>query len=269
MPKQLICSIFALILLAGRPALFAGGSVVPVGTYLYADLEKVPDASGSLELRFTTSGPHRLVVAFGRKYRKDSKGRDGTTEAEREAFKPRLAELREDGRCAFFAKLPPDYYDVMVIDASTMTFHEGISLIKKALTEGVDSEREKLFTDEIRKSLGLRDDRIGGWEGFFDNKQIERIEVADRRAGVLMQQMRLDTALAESGAVLKGCIHSLDVVWVERAIAEGAGWQVINRQQLYRDEIPARTFFKHSQLPALSGIRVGARAKKVTDIALP
>ena len=88
MPKQLIASAFALLVLAGMPALFAGGSVVPVGTYLYADLEKVPDATGSLELRFTTPGPHRLVIAFGRKYRKDSKGREGTTEPEREAFKP-------------------------------------------------------------------------------------------------------------------------------------------------------------------------------------
>jgi len=78
MPKQLIASAFALLVLAGMPALFAGGSVVPVGTYLYADLEKVPDATGSLELRFTTPGPHRLVVACGRKYRKDSKGRDGS-----------------------------------------------------------------------------------------------------------------------------------------------------------------------------------------------
>jgi hypothetical protein len=100
MPKQLISSAFALLILAGMPALFAGGSVVPVGTYLYADLEKVPAATGSLELRFTTPGPHRLVIAFGRKYRKDSKGREGTTEPEREAFKPRLAELHEDARCA-------------------------------------------------------------------------------------------------------------------------------------------------------------------------
>jgi len=269
MSTQLSCCIVALFAFVSAPALFAGGSVVPVGSYLYADLEKVPDATGSLELRFTTPGPQRLVVAFGRKYRKDSKGREGTTEPEREAFKPRLAELREDGRCAFFAKLPPDYYDVMVIDASTMTFHEGISLIKNALADSIDSEREKLYIDEIRKSLGLRDDRIGGWEGFFDNKQIERIDVADNRAGVLMQQMRLGTALAESGAVLKGCIHSIDVIWVERAIAEGAGWQVINRQQVYRDEILARTFFKHSLLPTLSGIRVGTKAKKLADIALP
>ena len=84
-----------------------------------------------------------------------------------------------------------------------------------------------------------------------------------------MQQMRLGTALAESGAVLKGCIHSIDVVWVERAIDATAGWQVINRQQLYRDEIPARTFFKHIQMPELSGIRVGTREKKMPVIKLP
>lgn len=268
MPKSLAV-VVALGIVCGCAGLFAGGSVVPVGTYLYADLEKVPDAKGSLELHFTSAGPHRLVVAYGRKYRKDSKGREGSTEAEREAFKPRLAELKDDGRSAHFAKLPPDYYDIMVIDASTMAFHEGASLIKNALANPIDNALEQRYVNEIRQSLGLRDDRIGGWEGFFDTKQIERIDVADTRAGVLMQQMRLGTALAESGAVLKGCIHSLDIIWVERAMVEDAGWQVINRQQIYRDEIPSRDFFKRTHVPALAGIRVGLKPKAVTDIALP
>ena len=52
-----------LLLLAFSGMLFAGGSVVPVGTYLYADYEKLPDKPGALVLTFTTSGPKRLVVA--------------------------------------------------------------------------------------------------------------------------------------------------------------------------------------------------------------
>ena len=81
--------------------------------------------------------------------------------------------------------------------------------------------------------------------------------------------MRLGTALAESGAVLKGCIHSIDVVWIERAKVEGAGWQVLARQQLYRDEIPARTFFTHHATPGLQAIRVGLKAKHLSDVELP
>lgn len=263
-----ITRLFFSTLLAAAAA-FAGGSVVPVGTYLYADIEKLPDTPASLILTFTTPGPKRLVVAYGRKNRKDRKGRDGTNEEERGHFKPRLAKLSRDGKFARFDKLSPDYYDIIVIDSAAMTCHEGISLWESTDGEIQEGESVKGFQEEIRKSLGLRDDRIGGWEGFFDNKQIERIEVVDGRAGALMQQMRLGVSLAESGERLKGCIHSIDVVWIERAIDAKAGWQVINRQQLYRDEIPARTFFKHTRVKALSGIRIGMREKTIENIVLP
>ena len=248
---------------------FAGGSVVPVGSYLYADEEKLPDKPGALVIGFTTPGPKRLVVAYGRKNRKDRKGRDGTTEEERELYKPRLAKLANGGLFARFDKLPPDYYDIIVIDASDMQIHEGISLWDSTEAPVAEGEKVAPFQEEIRRSLGLRDDRIGGWEGFFDNKQIERIEVAEGRAGVFMQQMRLGKALAESGAVLKGCIHSVDVVWVERSLDDGkSGWQVINRQQLYRDEIEARSFFTHHRVKELSGIRIGMREKRLEGIVL-
>lgn len=256
-------------IVASCMTLLAGGSVVPVGTYLYANLDKVSNAPGALEIHFNTKGPKRLVIAYGQKYRKMRKDRDGTTEEQRENYKPRLAKLGNDGQIARFDKLPPDYYDIIVVDDSTMTIHEGISLHHEYEQEAEpDKDTIAKYQEEIRKSLGLRTDRIGGWEGFFDNKQIERIEIADVQSGVLMQQMRLGTALAESGEVLKGCIHSIDVVWVERTRTENNDWQVINRQQLYRDEIPARTFFKHIQLPEMTGIRVGRSLKKL-NINLP
>ena len=254
-------------LLAGE--LFAGGSVVPVGTYLYANEEKLPDKPGTLVITFTTPGTSRLVIAYGRKNRKDRKGRDGTNEEERELYKPRLARLADGGKSARFDKLPPDYYDIIVVDPSKMLIHEGISLWDSSEAPVAEGDKVAPFQEEIRRSLGLRDDRIGGWEGFFDNKQIERIEVAEGRAGVFMQQMRLGKALAESGAVLKGCIHSVDVVWVERSLDDGkSGWQVINRQQLYRDEIESRSFFRHVRVKGLSGIRIGVREKRIEGIAL-
>ena len=249
---------------------FAGGSVTPVGEYLYADESKLPDKPGALEVEFTTPNQHRMVVAYGRKLRKDRADRTGTNEDDRQAYKPRLAKMSDGGRKASFAKLPPDYYDIIVIDDRNMTIHEGISLWSADEEPHLSDEQAKPFIEEIRKSLGLRDDRIGGWEGFFDNKQIERIEVAAENAGVFMQQLRKGRALAESGEVLKGCIHSIDVVWVTRALDDGkSGWQVINRQQLYRNEIQSREFFKHHRVQSLTGIRVGQRLKTIKGIDLP
>jgi hypothetical protein len=245
--------------------LYAGGSVVPVGTYLYANPADKDQYKGRLTIRFNSPGRERLVIAYGRKYRKDRKAREGTSEEQREKYKPWLGKLIDDGQGAIFWNLPADYYDIVVVDPERMTVHEGLGLIN-----GNDPE---LATDdflaEIKTSLGLRTDRIGGWEAFFDNKQFERFETDGSKAGIFVQQMRLGKALAESGAVLKGCIHSIDIVWAERAVVEGAGWQVIDRQQLYRDEIPARTFFKHHFVPELQGIRIGLRQKEIDGVELP
>jgi len=259
-----------ILLLVSMADVFGGGSVVPVGEYLYADEAKLPDKPGALELTFTTPNENRMVVAYGRKFRKDRKDRKGTSEDERQALKPRLAKMTDNGRKASFGRLPPDYYDIIVIDDRNMTIHEGVSLWSMDDEPHLNDDQARPFLDEIRKSLGLRDDRIGGWEGFFDSKEICRLEVAGENAGVFMQQLRKGTALAESGAVLKGCIHSIDVVWVTRSLDDGkSGWQVINRQQLYRNEIKSKEFFAHRQLQSLCGIRVGMRRKVVENIELP
>jgi len=244
------------------------GDKVPVGEYLYADGQKLPPAPGALRVLFASPGPHRVVVAYGRRYRKDRKSRDGSVEAEREAYKPRLAELADNGTVALFRNLPPDFYDLFVIDPASMSFYEGTALHKLGRDETLSETAVAGFQEEIRQSLGLRDDRIGGWEGFFDQKRIERIEVSEGRAGVLMQQMRLGLALAESGARLKGTIHSLDVVWVERAIVAAAGWQVVNRQQIYREELVSKEFFRHQYLPELQGVRIGTQERSLGPINL-
>lgn len=243
----------------------AGGSVVPVGSYLYADSADADTYSGRLTVRFSTPGKDRLVVAWGRKYRKDRKSREGTSEEERQKFKPWQGKLVDEGAGAIFWHLPPDFYDIVVVDAGTMNVYEGISLQRESSPE----QALPKYFEEIKTSLGLRSDRIGGWDAFFDNKQFDRFETDGVRAGVFLQQMRLGVALAESGAQLKGCIHSMDVVWIERAKVEGAGWQVIQRQQLYRDEIPARTFFKHTFVTELQSVRIGTKAREVGPITLP
>ncbi|MBR0457691.1 MAG: hypothetical protein IJJ26_00500 [Victivallales bacterium] len=251
MKKYLLVFLFGLVL-----RIFAGGSYVPVGTYLYADLEKLPDAPGRLELHFPDASDQRMVVAWGRKYRKDRKERTDTKEEDRNAFKPRLAKLSNNGKTATFEKLPADFYDIVVFDLREMTVHEGIALQQESQPGG-----NPAWEKEIQKSLGLREDRIGGWEGFFDTKQHDRLEFAGERAGVFLQQMRLGKAVAESGKELQGTVHSVDVVWVERA--NNGEWQVLNRQQLLREELPSKTFFQHTFTPQLSGIRVGSRPKTI------
>ncbi len=263
MRRRHIVTVAGLVLI---PVLAMGaGSVVPVGTYLYANPAQPEQFTGRLTVRFSTPGTKRLVVAYGRKFRKDRKSREGTLETEREQFKPWQGKLAADGLAAVFPNLPADYYDLVVVDAERMTVHEGIALHR----EPDPAKATEPFFEEIRKSLGLRTDRIGGWEGFFDTKEFIRFETDGERAGVFLQQMRLGTALAESGDVLKGCIHSVDVVWVERAKVEGAGWQVVARQQLYRDEIPARTLFKSAFAAPLQGVRVGTAAKEIGPLELP
>ena len=233
-------------------------------TYLYASPENPEQYRGSLKVTFAEAGD-KLVIAYGRKFRKDRKNRDGTTEEQRQEFKPYKATMTDGGRTALFPYLPRDYYDVAVVIVDDMRFYEGLQLLRGASPEAY---KEK-YLEEVKRSLGPRSDRIGGWEGFFDTKQFERLETDGVRGAVLLQQMRLGRALAESGAVLKGCIHSIDICWVERAMVEGVGWQVVTRQQLYRGEIPSREFFRHRKLPELKGIRVGTKDKVVGPVELP
>jgi hypothetical protein len=206
-----------------------------------------------------------MVIAYGRKHRKDRYSREGTTEEERETFKPYLAEMADTGRKAVFAHLPPDLYDLIVIQVKGMTVHEGLAM---QLGAEPAQAAEALFK-EVRDTLGPRQDRIGGWDAFFDTKQFDRFEYDGTRGAVFLQQLRKGKSLAESGAAIKGCIHSIDVCWVERAKVEGVPWQVVTRQQLYRDEIESREFFRHTHLPALSGLRVGVRAREIGPVELP
>ncbi len=269
--KNSLINWLACVLVCCGGMAWGGGSVTPVGGYLYANEDKVDDAKGSLEIRFSTPSSKRMVIALGRKYRKTRTSRDGTTEVQRENFKPRLARMSQKGTVASFAKMPPDYYDIVVIESDEMMLYEGLLLHDEFLEdEKPSAEKVAEYTSQIGKSLGIGHGLIGRWEQFFDEKRIERVEPAGRQAGVFLQQMRLGEALAESGAKLQGCIHSIGMVWVEQTTDAEHTWQVINRQQLYRDEISSRNFFTYRYVKALHGIRVGTRAKVISEpIVLP
>lgn len=254
--SHLLCAALALA------ACLAGA--VRVGTYLYTDPEDLADDyEGGLTIEFAARTP-TLVVAYGRRYRKNRYSRKDTREEERAEFKPFKARLEDGGSRAVFAALPPDHYDLVVLDEQSMALWEGIDMLTDDTPAGSGERQLK----DIEDSLTAKGPGAVAWEAFFDTKRFERAESSPPKAAVFLQQMRLGPAVAESGAPIKGCIHSIDICWVEKARRD-AGWQVITRQQLYREELPKRTFFAHHHTPALQGIRVGLRQRSVGPVRLP
>ncbi len=251
------------LLLAGLTAGTAaaqdeGGKIA--GNYLYARPEAAADRAaeaGGLTVRFSTPGK-RLVVAFGWKYRKDRMSRSGSTEAQREWFKPYRAKLADEGKTAVFAVLPPDFYDIIVFDLDAMVMHEGIEMLSDDNPELAGNP----LLGEVSKTLSRPDGRISGVDAFFNEKLVDRLETDGFRAAALLQQMRTDKAFAESGDTIKGCIHSVDIFWLLKGKQEG-GWQVMNRQQIFREELTSRELFRHQFHKEMQGLRVGMQMKDV------
>ena len=262
MKRAIVAGCFtAAMLLSGTGLVWAEGEQVPVGGYLYARPADLDKATGGMTVHFATAGK-RLVIAYGRQNRKDRLSRGSLTDAEKEWVKPFKADLSDGGKTAVFPHLPPDFYDLIVIETDTMRLYEGIDL----LTEDMPDLSGGTALDQVKKSLARPTGKLSGWEGFFDAKNFERLETDGVRGAVLLQQMRLGTALAESGAQIPGCIHSIDVVWLVKGKTDEAGWQVTQRQQLFREELPKREFFHHAFKPELQGVRVGVKMKDVGTI---
>ena len=89
--KNMLTKWLACVLVCCGGMAWCGGSVVPVGGYLYANEKKLDDAKGSLEVHFATPSPRRMVIALGRKYRKTRTSRDGTTEEARRKNNGRIS----------------------------------------------------------------------------------------------------------------------------------------------------------------------------------
>lgn len=232
------------------------------GTYLYADEASLKNENASLKIRFQDS-EKKTVIAWGRKYRKPVAPRAGAKTQNREIMKPVKAETPDDFKTAFFPHLAPDFYDIIVIYHEKMLIVEGITIIP-----GGTAPETPEPLKSIAESLAIDKGKLGGWEGFFNHKKFERCEYLSPRAGVLLQQMRIGKTHEGGGAILKGTIHSLDVVWVEKALANRLGWQVRNRQQLYRSELPSQNYFKIIYSNKLNGIRIGFRAKELSPLKL-
>ncbi len=220
-------------LLLGLSPLFGKGEYN--SKYLYTETN--PNDKGAITVKIDP-GNEKVkvdrVVAFARKSRK-----------------PYLGKLSRDGKTASFQHLPIDKYDLLIVTDDT--FYDGFRLVRKHDAEALKPEAEAIAKE------------VKGIEGFFDGKVIERIEYEGAKAVVVLQQWRIGTALAESGARLKGTIHSIDLIWFEKP---HRGWQLIKRRQLYREETPRKAPLKHKFLKELSNIRVAGKGKTVT-VKLP
>lgn len=200
-------------------------------TYLYTETN--PADTGGFELRLADDAPPaRRVIAIGR--------RSGN---------PYLGELAENGKLLRWKNLPVDVYDVLIVGKQEI--YEGLQLIK----------RPKATPPAEDQAAVLKE--LNGVEGFFDQKRAERMEfesdpdaIAERGESCrLLAQMWVQehVALAESGAVLAGTIHSIDLFVFEKPVK---GWQLVRRRQLYREEENFKTPMKTYHVEALGGIRV-------------
>jgi hypothetical protein len=256
-----------LVAAATQPASRAD-EAVPVGGYLYANEAVLSDFAGSLTIHFSTPGT-RLVLAYGQKQRRELHAGQTASESDRALRKPIRARLLDQGKTAVFSNLPPDFYDVVVVDTGTMSLYEGLEMLSGSVKQLPEQEVAAQLT-EVQHSLTDDPDRLaGGWESFFDQKEFLRFETDGQDGAFLVQQTRQGTAYAESGQVIAGCIHSIDICWVRKARTAEAGWQVISRRQLYRAELESRAFFTHHFLPQLRRIRVGVRDIVIGPIELP
>jgi hypothetical protein len=207
------------------------------GEYTGKDLYTVPRPAdpGGIVLHLNAGQlPIARVVAVGR-----------------QARNPYLGVLSDGGATATFQHLPADRYDLLVVTPDA--FYEGLQLVSQPDAAAAAAEREAVVKE------------VGAIEAFFDGKAIPRLEFADDQAVCLLQQWRIGVALTEAATVIKGTIHSIDLVWFERP---NRGWQLLRRRQLYRDELAAKQPFRHQHLPALGNIRVVSATKDVT-VTLP
>ncbi len=202
------------------------------GRYLYAE----PDASHAGGIRFTVhdaSPAPVLAIAVGQRSRTPWQG-------------------TIEGRSVSFPHLPIDKYDLVIVTEKDV--YEGVRLVPNADAGRTAGEREAIEAE------------VGKIEGFFDRKEIHRVEVDGELAGTFIQQWREGVALKQSGARVPGVIHSLDLIWFEKPLT---GWQLVKRRQIYRQELALQEPLRHHFVETLSTIRVVSTVKALGTIQLP
>lgn len=234
MKLRVVLSTMLLLLLVA--AVFAKGEYN--SKYLYT---KTNDAdTGGLVLTVAKGAPtFTCAVAVGRK------GHD-----------PFLGTLTAGGTVARWEHLPVDVYDVLLIGDTD--YYEGLRLVREpdAALKGAEG------------TLVEREINNPAWEGFFDRKLIERLEMQEEDAYVLLQEWRAGTALTQGADVIKGTIHSLMLVYLTRP---AKGWQIPQHdgvRQLYREEIALKGALAHHYVAGLGGLRVTTTVLTVPPVVL-
>ncbi len=201
------------------------------GKYLYAKTD--PNDSGAIVVKLPENAPKlERVIAFSRRSKE-----------------PYLGQVDARKREARFDNLPPGKYDLLLV--APTGFFEGLQPLPQADDKRKTPEGEAVSA-EIEKV-----------EAFFEGKTVHWVMIdANKKAVALVQQWRKGKALAESGAVLKSTIHSIDLFWFEKPLK---AWQLLKRRQLYRDEFPLKSAFAHRTVPKLSNILV-LRKPKVIEL---
>lgn len=222
----------ALAIMLGGASVALGGPKY-TGRYLYTQ-PRATD-SGGLRVRLAEASPSAvLAAAFGRR--------------KHNLFR---AKLEKQGKELVFEHLPTDVYDLIVV--ADGVFFEGIRLVRQPDADALAVDRTAI-DEEIRKI-----------EGFFDRKLVHRLEIEGEAAATVLQQWREKKAVQQSGAVVQGSIHSVDLIWFAKP---KKGWQLLKRRQLYRDELALRGPLAHYHKPPLGNIRVIGSVKELGPLEL-
>ncbi len=206
------------------------------GKYLYVG----PDTreSGGIDLQLGRAFPKpSIAVAVSRRLHEAYRG-----------------QIMDGGGVIRFRHLPTGVYDILLVN--DRAFFEGIRLVGRSGSVAAEDDSDAaLIRAEVEKI-----------EGFFDHKQVHRIEFSDGKAGVLVQQWRTGETLKQSGEVVSGSVHSVDFMIFEKRLT---AWQLTKRRQLYREELRYRESLAHHPTPALGNVRVTGRVKVVGPIRAP
>ena len=207
-------------------------------------------AAAVLTLRFASPGK-RAVIACGRRVRGETLFRENADVETRRSLKPARAEMTDGGKTASFFGLPPDVYDLVVVDLDARVMYEGIDLLadeNRDLANGsVGAEIRQAVTRNAAKTA---------------RRRCERVATDGLRGAALVQQTWLAKAAGEEAKASAAGLQFLDAVWLSK-VAEEGGWQVTGRQRLYWSEGAESGLYKCRHRPELQGIRLGSDPKDV------
>ena len=153
-----------------------------------------------------------------------------------------------------FVNLPVGKYDLVLV-TKDRRFFEGLRLGETiTLPIGSQANLEK---------------RIAKADSYFNRHIIHRWGIVDDRIFALVERLRDQQILTQSGDLVKANIRRLEIIELTQATDD---WQMNQTRHVYRQYEPLEkspAFFRHKYVPVLSGIRVVTTIKELGTIAVP